>query len=368
MHMIVIGTDTHKQTHTVSAVFAGTGQLADELTAPARRAGFAELLRWARELDAERIWAIEDCRHVSGSFERFLVAAGERVLRVPPKMMGQSRKGERIRGKSDPIDARAIARAALKEGPETLPCAHLDERALEVKLLLDHREDLIRQRSEDQQRLRWHLHDMWPELQIPAGALDRLVWLQRVSRRLARSQQSARVRIARELVISIRRQTRQSAELEREIGALVKTQAPALLALPGCGTLTAAKLLAETAGVQRFSSDAKLARLAGVAPIPVSSGKRDRHRLDRGGNRQLNCALHRIAVTQGRVHPPARAYLARKQSEGKSRMEALRCLKRQLTRTVWQALRAAHSPTQIDRPAQLTNTPNLRPASALVLT
>lgn len=321
MHMIVIGTDTHKQTHTVSAVFAGTGQLADELTAPARKTGFAELLRWARELDAERIWAIEDCRHVSGSFERFLVSAGERVVRVPPKMMGQSRKGERIRGKSDPIDARAIARAALKEGPQTLPCAHLDERALEVKLLLDHRENLVKARSEDQQRLRWHLHDMWPELQIPAGALDRLVWLQRISRRLARSEQSARVRIAREL-------------------------------------------LAETAGVERFSSDAKLARLAGVAPIPVSSGKRDRHRLDRGGNRQLNCALHRIAVTQSRVHPPARAYLARKQSEGKSRREALRCLKRHLTRTVWQALRA----TQIDRPTQLTNTPTLRPASPLALT
>jgi transposase len=362
--MIVIGTDTHKQTHTVSAVFAGTGQLADELSAPARKAGFAEILRWGRELDMERIWAIEDCRHVSGSFERFLVSCGERVVRVPPKMMGASRRGERMRGKSDPIDARAIARAALKEGPETLPCAHLDERALEVKLLLNHREDLIKARSEDQQRLRWHLHDMWPELEIPAGALDRLIWLQRISRRLARSQQGARVRIARELVIAIRRHTRQSAELEREIGALVRAQAPALLALPGCGTLTAAKLLAETAGVERFSSDAKLARLAGVAPIPVSSGKRDRHRLDRGGNRQLNCALHRIAVTQGRVHPPARDYLARKQSEGKSRREALRCLKRLLTRTVWQALRAA----QIDHPTQLTNTPNLRPVSALALT
>lgn len=366
--MIVIGTDTHKQTHTCSAVFAGTGQLSDELTASARRSGFAELLRWARELDPERIWAIEDCRHVSGSFERFLVAGGERVVRVPPKMMGQSRKGERIPGKSDPIDARAIARAALKEGPETLPCAHLDEGALDLKLLLDHREDLVKARSEDQQRLRWHLHDLSPQLEIPPGALDRTVWLDRIARRLARAEQGVRVRIARELVIAIRRHTRQSAELEREIGVLVRAQAPALLALPGCGTLTAAKLLAETAGVERFSSEAKLARLAGVAPIPASSGKRDRHRLDRGGNRQLNCALHRIAVTQGRVHPPARAYLARKQSEGKSRMEALRCLKRQLTRTVWHALRAGHAPTQIDRRTQLSNTPNLRPASALALT
>src|SRR5881397_3058248 len=153
--MIVIGTDTHKRTHTCGAVDALTAAARGELTAPARKGAFGKPLRWARALDPERIWAIEDCRHVSGSFERFLVAAGERVVRVAPKLMGESRRGERVRGKSDPIDAVAIARAALKEGPETLPAAHLDEDALEIKLLLDHREDLVSSRSEDQQRLRW---------------------------------------------------------------------------------------------------------------------------------------------------------------------------------------------------------------------
>jgi transposase len=176
------------------------------------------------------------------------------------------------------------------------------------------------------------------------------------------------VRIARELVLAIRHRTRTSAQLEREISALVGTHAPELIRLPGCGALTAAKLLAETAGVQRFSSDAKLARLAGVAPIPASSGKRTRHRLDRGGNRQLNCALHRIAVTQGRVHPPARDYLARKQAEGKSRMEALRCPKRHLARAVWQALRSADSARPNASPTQLTNPPNSRSVTALALT
>jgi transposase len=336
--MIVIGTDTHKQTHTAAAVFAGNGQLAGELTAAARKAGFREFLAWARGLDAERIWALEDCRHVSGAFERFLVTCGERVVRVSPKLMGESRRGERSAGKSDPIDALAIARAALREGPETLPPAHLDERSLQVKLLLDHREDLVKARSEDQQRLRWHLHDIWPELQIPAGALDRIVWLDRLARKLARAERSTRVQIARELLGEIRRRTRRASELEREIGALVKSIAPELLELEGCGALIAAKLLAETAGAKRLGSDAKFARLAGVAPIPASSGKRVRHRLDRGGNRQLNCALHRIAVTQGRVHPPAREFLARKQAEGKSKMEALRCLKRHLARRVWRLL------------------------------
>lgn len=336
--MIVIGTDTHKRSHTCGAVFAQTGQLAGELTAPARKTGFAELLAWGRELAAERVWALEDCRHVSGAFERFLLASGERVVRVPPKLMGESRRGERTAGKSDPIDALAIARAALREGPETLPAAHLDEDALELKLLLDHREDLVRARAEDQQRLRWHLHDLWPDFELPAGCLDRIVWLDRVARKLARAEQGARVRVSRELVRAIRERTRRAAALEREIGALVRARAPQLLDFPGCGTLTAAKLLAETAGAQRFRSDAKLARLAGVAPIPASSGARIRHRLDRGGNRQLNCALHRIAVTQGRVHPPARDYLARKQAEGKSRIEAVRCLKRHLARRVWRLL------------------------------
>jgi transposase len=336
--MIVIGTDTHKRTHTCGAVDAATGRLAGELTVAAREPGFRELLAWGRGLDEERTWAIEDCRHVSGSLERFLVAVGERVVRVPPKLMGQSRRGERSSGKSDPIDALAIARAALREGPETLPAAHLDEEALEVKLLLDHREDLVRSRSEDQCRLRWHLHDLWPGLEIPAGALDRMVWLDRLAGKLARAEQGTRVRIARELVVEIRRRTRRAAGLAREIATLVEAQAPDLLDLEGCGPLTAAKLIAETAGAERLATDAKFARLAGVAPVPASSGMRVRHRLDRGGNRQLNCALHRIAVTQGRCHPPAREFLARKQAEGKTRIEALRCLKRHLARRVWQLL------------------------------
>ncbi len=221
----------------------------------------------------------------------------------------------------------------------------LTEAALELKLLLDHREDLVRARAEDQQRLRWHLHDLWPDFELPAGCLDRGVWLDRVARKLARAEQSARVRISRELVRAIRDRTRRAVELEREIATMVRAQAPQLLDLPGCGPLSAAKLLAETAGAKRFASDAQLARLAGVAPVPASSGKRTRHRLDRGGNRQLNCALHRIAVTQGRVHPPARDYLARKQAEGKSRIEAIRCLKRHLARRVWRLL----TDSEIDR-------------------
>jgi transposase len=371
VQMIVIGADTHKATHTVVAVQGPSGQLLGELTAAARRPGFAEMLDWGRRLGPERIWAIEDCRHVSGGFERFLVGAGERVVRVTPRLTSRERGKERVRGKSDPIDARAVARAALREGIETLPAAHLDEGSLEIRLLLNHREDLVRARSEDQCRLRWHLHDLWPEFEVPVGALDRMVWLDRVARKLARADQSARVRIARELVRAIRERTRSALELEREIAALVDEKAPELLELVGCGPLTAAKLLAETAGVERFGSDAKLARLAGAAPIPASSGRRDRHRLDRGGNRQLNCALHRIAVNQGRLHEPARKFLAKKQAEGKSRKEALRCLKRYLARAVWHALQEARNRELTDSLSTeitITDSPTLGAAPAPALT
>jgi len=160
--MIVIGTDTHKRTHTCGAVDAFTAAARGELTAPARAGSFGKLLRWARALDPERVWAIEDCRHVSGAFERFLIARGERIVRVAPKHMAGARRSSRERGKSDSIDAFSVARAALKEGIENLPGAHLDGAALDIRLLVDHREDLIAARTADQQRLRWHLHDLWP--------------------------------------------------------------------------------------------------------------------------------------------------------------------------------------------------------------
>lgn len=351
MHMIVIGADPHKSQHTVAATEAATGELLDDLMVAAKPKGHAELLRWARALGPERLWAIEDCRHLTGNLERFLVAHGERVVRVAPKHMAGARRSMRARGKSDPIDALAVARAALREGPDKLPSAFLDEQAMQIKLLLDHREDLEQESTRIVGRLRWHLVDLWPELELPVRAFERMVWLERVGRRLARAEQSTRVSICREQIRELKRLLRRSRELERELAVLVQAKNPALLELPGCGTLTAAKLIAQTAGAERFPTEAHFARLAGVAPIPVSSGRKQRHRLDRGGDRQLNCALHRIAVTQGRVHAPARAYLARKQSEGKSRMEALRCLKRQLVRPVLGLLRP---PVISDRTDPLT--------------
>src|ERR671910_49561 len=138
--MIVLGADTHKRSHTVVAVAAPTGELLGEQVVAVGRCGFAALLQWARRLDEERIWALEDCRHVSGSLERFLIERGERVLRIATHLTANARKSARQRGKSDPIDALNVARAALQEGLESFPAAHLDGPELDLRLLVDHRE------------------------------------------------------------------------------------------------------------------------------------------------------------------------------------------------------------------------------------
>ncbi len=213
---------------------------------------------------------------------------------------------------------------------------------LDLRLLVDHRERLIRQRVALHNTLQWHLHDIWPELELPGGSLFHGNWGPRIARRLARAEQTMRVRIARDELRRIRELSQTIKTLQREIAGLVAQIAPQLLTEPGFGPLTAAKLVGEVAGAGRFSTDAKLARAAGVAPIPVSSGKTNRHRLDRGGNRQLNTTIHRIALTRARCHPETQDYLARKRAEGKTGLEAMRCLKRHLARRIWHLLQPPH--------------------------
>lgn len=338
--MIVIGADIHKSTHALAAVSHDGGLVAGELEIRADESGHRAALRWARELDEQRVWAIEDCRHLSRRFEQALIAAGERVVRVPPRMMGQARRGEREPGKSDQIDARAVARAVVREGVERFPTAFLDERALEIRLLADHRSDLVAERTRQISRLRWHLVDLCPDLEtkIPARQLDSSVMLDRIARHLRNEERSARHRVSLELVASIRAISRQANDLERELRTLIIAYRPHLLAEQGLGVLTAATLIGRTAGAERFPTDAQFARHAGVAPIPVSSGRNDRHRLHRGGDRQLNRALHVIAITRARIDPQTRAYLERKRAEGKTNREALRCLKRHLARHIHRLL------------------------------
>jgi transposase len=334
--MIVIGLDVHKRSVTAVAV-DDAGRLMGETTIAV---GSDELIGWASRLSGERLWAVEDCRQLTRWLERQLLSLGEALVRVPPKLTVPERRAGRARGKSDAIDALAIARAALREPELSRP--RPDERAYrELRLLVDHRDDVVDQRRRTQQRLRWHLHALDPTLVVPLRMLGRSSHLERVARWLTRQEQELQVHLARELVARCRSLNREIVALDHELERRVAETAPALLELPGCAAVTAAKLLAEIGPIDRFKSDAQLARHSGVAPLEASSGRIQRHRLDRGGNRQLNAALYRIAITQGRYHAGARAYLERKQAEGKSRREAIRCLKRLLVRVVFNTLKAS---------------------------
>lgn len=353
--MVVLGVDAHKRTHTV-VIVDEVGREQAQRTGVATDRGHQGLIAWARETAGpwaaqERLWAVEDCRHVSGRLERALLAAGERVVRVPPKLMAGARKAARTRGKSDPIDALAVARAALRE-PE-LPVAAHDQTSREVKLLTDHRDQLVNRRTEVINRLRWRCHELDPELVLPARSLDgpraqRRLRTALTAAELTRSAEGAGLDLQRRLALDeldeITELTRRASTLERRLREHTRVLAPELLEIDGCADLSAAKILAETADVRRFRSEACFAAHAGAAPIPVSSGRTDRVRLSRAGNRQLNAALHRIAVTQSRLDGPGKDYYQRKRAKGATKTEALRALKRKIARAVYATLRRATEP------------------------
>lgn len=338
--MVVVGTDVHKRTHTFVAVDDAGRKLA-ELTVDAVAKGHDKAVRWARGLfGSDLVWAIEDCRHLSARLEIDLLEAGERVVRVPPKMMAEQRRTARTRGKSDPIDALAVARAAVRE-PD-LPVATHDEASRELKLLVDRREDLVAERTRMMNRLRWHLHRIAPSEPI-ADPKPKALKQAKTRRELAswlQNQEGIDARLARDILADIDRISPVIDALEREITILITTRAPELLQLPGCGPLTAAKIVGETAGVNRFAHEAKFAMHAGVAPIPVWSGRtQGRVRMNKSGNRQLNAALHRIAITQLQRPGLGRTYYDKRIAAGDSTTEALRCLKRRLARTVFNTLK-----------------------------
>jgi transposase len=282
--MVILGIDAHKRTHTVVAV-DGNGRRLVARTFGTATADHLALLRWAEQLGPERQWAVEDCRHLSQRLERDLLGADEQVTRVPAKLMAHVRDSARTYGKSDPIDALAVARAALRE-PD-LPTARLDGPDRDVRLLTDHRDGLVAERTRVINRLRWHLHELDPEWDPTPRSLDRRSAYDKLEQRLAATDDNELVvRLALKLVAQLRRLTTDIDELTRELHSQVEAMAPALLAIPGCAHLTAAKIIGETAGICRFASKDAYARHNGTAPLPVWSSNRARHRLSRTGNRQ----------------------------------------------------------------------------------
>ncbi len=339
--MVVVGADVHKGTHTFVAVDQ-VGRQVGQRTVAATSEGHAKALAWAREQFGEALtWAIEDCRHLSARLERDLLSAGQQVVRVPPTMMAEQRRIARTRGKSDPIDALAVARAFQRD-PE-LPIASHDEVSREAKLLVDRREALVATRTRTINSLLWRVHELDPA-HAPKERSMGLVTHQQALRAWLLTLDGIVAEMAVDELDDIIALTARIKEFDKRIGALARREVPTLLALPGCGELSAAKLLGESAGITRFHSEAAFARHAGIAPIPVWSGNTaGRVRMTRSGNRQLNAAIHRIAITQARLPDTlGRAYYEKKLAEGKSKTEALRCLKRRLARVVFQLLTTDH--------------------------
>jgi transposase len=332
--MIVIGIDSHKRTHTAVAA-DGNGRKLGEVTLGTTSAGHLELVRWAARFPGHR-FALEDTRHLSRRLAGDLLRAGETVAWVPTRLRAGARRHGREQGKSDPIDALAVARAALAD-PD-LPVATLEGEERELRLLVDHREDLVAERTRAQNRLRWHLHELDPGNEPGARSLDRAVVLHALDERLETVEGTV-ARIARELVGRIRDLTRTIDALEREITRLVREVAPSLLALPGCGPLSAAKLVGQVAKAGRFRSAAAFARHNGSAPLPVWSGNDERHRLSRKGDRQVNVVLHRIAITQMRIDERGRAYYEHRRIAGDTKTEAIRALKRRISDEVFRRMR-----------------------------
>ncbi len=231
-------------------------------------AAHLDLVRWADRFGLQRRWAVEDCRHLSRRLERDLLAGGEQIVRVPPKLMAHARDAARTYGKSDPIDALAVARAALRE--PGLPAARLDGPERELRLLAGHREDLVAERTRMISRLRWHLHELDPDWDPASRSLTGKRVVASVAARLA-AMDGLVARLAADLAGRIAALTTRADALEREISILASQLAPSLLALPGAGALTAAKIVAETAGAARFRSRDACARHNGTAPLPVWS-------------------------------------------------------------------------------------------------
>jgi transposase len=350
--MVIIGIDPHSTTHVAAAVDEH-GQLLGSIQVGASPQQLQGLAGWVGGFQGPRLVAVEGARGYGLALTRVLLAAGERVVDVAPALTAAGRRRGRARGKDDRIDAIAVARLARQE--PGLPALSLVGLNADLKLLVDARDQLVVEAGRVRNRLHALLLVLAPGYRTSTGALAKRPALRRARRLIERAApgEAVRARLALAAVARLEALEDECGQLEHEVKAALTPLRPTrLLAICGVGALTAAKLLGETHSVDRFASAAAFAAHTGTAPIPVSSGNTQRHRLSRSGNRQLNRALFTIAMCQARWDPNARAYLARKRSEGKSPAEARRCLKRHLANVVYramvadaQALQATPTPT-----------------------
>jgi transposase len=335
----IVGVDTHRDEHVLAVVAAATGAVLARQVVRANERGYQAALRFAgATAQGARAWAVEGTGSYGAGLARSLAGRGETVLEVSRT----PRSERRLRGKDDALDAARTARAALAS--EALALPRNGERREALRLLLVARRSAVDVRREALGQLRGVIVTAPDQLReqlrvLPTGRL-----LERCSR-LRRSATATPDELATRLVLRslarrIEAATREAAELEGEILAHVRALAPALLDEPGVGPIVAAQLIVVWSHRGRLRSEAAFARLAGVAPVPASSGQTTRHRLSRGGDRQLNRALHTVVLHRRQHDPATKDYVAKRIAEGKSRREATRLLKRYLARHLYRLLQS----------------------------
>ncbi len=329
-----IGVDTHKRTHCLVALDDEGRQLGTKAVANTPE-GWTEALAWARgkQLQHHRCWGIENGGSLGKGFAQFLLAQGEADVReVSPQRTAQYRRRGRTQDKTDQADALAIARLLLAEGAH-LPTIPRDDGSTELRLLSDHRDNLLVDRTRLINQLHAQMLQIDPGYQARSGALTArrgLLYCRDLALPEADGVTRTRLLIVGQLVGQILRLEEEIATITAALGERVRASRTPILALCGIGEVIAARLLGELGTVLRVPSAAALAALAGIAPVAVSSGGHGGYRLNRGGNRQLNRVIHLMALSQRRCDPRAQAYYAKKRAEGKTRRAAMRCLKRRL--------------------------------------
>lgn len=336
--MVIVGIDAHTRVHAVAAIDEH-GRVLGTLQTGAGSAELDRLVAWIARFAGDRLVAIEGAKGFGLALTRRLLDAGEDVVDIAPHLTAQGRRSSRRRGKDDEGDAIVIARVALRE--QDLPRIAKAQLDADLKLLVDARDQLVAEATRVRNRLHALLLAIAPGYRDDTGALSSHASLATAKRLIlkGRAAEPVRARLALAAIVRLHQLDQEAGALGKDIETAVAARNPArLLAICGVGPIVAAKILGETRGIERFPTAAAFAAHAGVAPVPASSGQTSRHRLNRGGNRQLNRALFTIAMVQARWNPDARSYLDRKRAEGKTPAEARRCLKRHLAKVVYTAM------------------------------
>jgi len=334
--VVTIGIDAHKRSLAVCVVDELGRELAAREFANEPRAHRA-LHAWVlKQAPAERRFGIESTGWIGRGIACLLLAKGESVVDVRGELTDQQRRRLRGDGKSDPRDALAIARVTARE--EKLPPVRADSPTRDLKLLCDYRAQLQGERTRIANRLHVDLVTLRPGYERDVPALDSAPRLDKAER-LLRRERGMQAELAHRRIETLRRLDGETRQLERQIAQSVKALGSGLPQLVGISYLSAARIIGEVGDVGRIASKARFARMNGTAPIPASSGQTQRHRLNKGGNRRLNHAIHMMALTQARMDPRARAYVERHRRQGRSQRDAVRALKRRLSDVVYQQLR-----------------------------